>query len=70
MVYNENKLLEARLQYVEARKKYIVSAYQIKSILGEIAPDFEKYSIDRHDIVSNENFVKYAPLSIKAAKIK
>ena len=70
VVYNENKLLAARLQYVEARKKYIVSAYQIKSILGEITPDFEKYSIEKHDITSNENFVKYAPVSTKVAKIK
>jgi len=70
VVYNENKLLEARLQYVEARKKYIVSAYQIKSILGEISPDFKKYSIAAHDVTSNEKFVKYAPVSTKAAQIK
>jgi len=70
VVYNENKLLEARLQYVEARKKYIVSAYQIKSILGEIVPDFKRYSIAAHDVTSNEKFVKYAPVSTRVAKIK
>lgn len=63
VVYNENQLLSRRLQHVEAMKNYVLSAYNIMSVLGMLTPDHLNIKINKKDYISNESRVRHAPLT-------
>lgn len=61
VVYNENKLLERRIQYIDSIKKRAITAIRLNSYLGRLSPSKLNIKVPSYNLKYGEKFIERAP---------
>ena len=64
VVYNENKLVERKIQRIEAKQRYAIAAFQICQLIGMLKPRLLNLNIDSFGVKANEKRVSKAPFKL------
>lgn len=61
VVYNENKLLERRIQYIDAIRKRAITAIRLNAYLGRLSPRHLNIKVPSYNLKYGQKIVERAP---------